>query len=370
MIRDEWYLINNPHVVESPGLVFYVDRIEDNIKRVISMINDLERLRPHVKTHKSIDLSRLMIAAGISKFKCATIAEAEMLAQAGAKDVLLAYQPVGPNIDRFMALQLKYPNSKFSCLVDDKNIAATLNTLSIANGLKSSVWIDVNVGMDRTGILPAQVVKLFSDLQQLDHLIFKGLHAYDGHVQETAFDIRREQALEIISLLRNLQAEITARSGHQVSVVAGGSPTYTVYNVESDFECSPGTFALWDKGYQEAYEEQHFACAALVISRIVSLPEPNLICCDLGHKAVAAEKSLDRRVVFLNAPALKVVSQSEEHLVLDAGNEHAFRVGDLLYGLPYHICPTVALYESATCINTGLAGKSWPISSRKRKITI
>jgi D-serine deaminase-like pyridoxal phosphate-dependent protein len=370
MENEEWYLIKNPEAIESPGLVFYVDRIESNIKQVISMINDPQRLRPHVKTHKSIDLSRLMIAAGISKFKCATIAEAEMLAQAGANDILLAYQPVGPNIDRFTTLQLKYPNSLFSCLIDDEATAEALNTLSEANGVVSSVWIDVNVGMDRTGILPAYVVKLFMALQQLSSLSFKGLHAYDGHVHESSFDNRKAQASEIISLLKKLQEEIADRSGHKVEVVAGGSPTYTVYNDGSDFECSPGTFALWDKGYQEAYDEQHFDCAALVISRIVSLPEPHLICCDLGHKAVAAEKSLERRVVFLNAPELKVVSQSEEHLVLDAGDGHAFRVGDLLYGLPYHICPTVALYETANCVTTGLAGATWPISSRKRKITI
>ncbi|WP_421939918.1 D-TA family PLP-dependent enzyme [Pedobacter sp.] len=370
MGKEEWYQIKNAESVESPGLVFYVERIKANITQALSMINDPQRLRPHVKTHKSLELSKMMIAAGISKFKCATIAEAEMLALAGAADVLLAYQPVGPNIDRFIALQQKYPATEFSCLIDDEATAEALNTLSEAYGVKSLVWIDINVGMDRTGVRPDKVVKLFTALQQLDGLRFKGLHAYDGHIHESSFDIRKQQVSIIIRLLQKLQYEIAAISGQAIIVVAGGSPSYTIYNKDTDFECSPGTFALWDKGYGEAYEEQHFQCAALVLSRIVSFPGTNLICCDLGHKAVAAEKSLDRRVIFLNAPALKVVSQSEEHLVLDAGDGHTFRVGDLLYCLPYHVCPTVALYEHATCISAGLAGENWGISSRKRKITI
>ncbi|WP_316828276.1 D-TA family PLP-dependent enzyme [Pedobacter miscanthi] len=370
MLEKQWYHLNDPDSVESPGLVFYADRIKANIKLLISMIDGISRLRPHVKTHKSAEVSKLMIDAGISKFKCATIAEAEMLGLCGASDVLLAYQPVGPNVERFMALQKAYPGTQFSCLVDDEKAALALALTAQANGVKASIFMDINVGMDRTGILPGKVLSLYTKLNQLKGLSIKGLHAYDGHIHESGYGVRTEKAKVIIEQLHALSEEIQSRFNHQAIIVAGGTPTFTIYNTQTTFDCSPGTFALWDKGYQDAFEEQKFNTAALVVSRIVSLPESNLICCDLGHKAVAAEKPLDKRVAFLNAPELIAVSQSEEHLVLDAGENHPYQIGDMLYGLPYHICPTVALYENALVVSEGNANQSWSIISRKRKITI
>ncbi|WP_025145896.1 D-TA family PLP-dependent enzyme [Pedobacter jeongneungensis] len=370
MLAKQWYLLNDLTSVESPGLVFYVDRIKANIELLISMIDDQSRLRPHVKTHKSAEVSKLMIDAGITKFKCATIAEAEMLGVCGAADVLLAYQPVGPNVARFIALQKAYLHTQFSCLVDDEKAAITLGSISETNGLKAEVFIDVNVGMDRTGILPGKVLDLYTKLNQIKGLSIKGLHAYDGHIHESDFAVRTEKAKSIINILNGLSTEIYTQFNHQPIIVAGGTPTFTIYNTQTTFDCSPGTFALWDKGYQDAFEEQPFNTAAVVVSRIVSLPEPNLICCDLGHKALAAEKPLDKRVVFLNAPELIALSQSEEHLVLDAGENHQYQIGDVLYGLPYHICPTVALYENALAVSGNNPNQTWSITSRKRKITI
>jgi len=370
MAKKQWYDLAHTDLVESPGLIFYQERIKANIQLLVSMINDKSRLRPHVKTHKSIAVTKLMMDEGISKFKCATIAEAEMLGQCGAANILLAYQPIGPNLDRLIKLQQQYPLCRFGCLIDNEGTAQLLSALSLANGLKSDVFIDVNVGMDRTGILPKNVLALYNKVNEMDGLMLQGLHAYDGHIHDHAFAIRTEKAKIIIDTLNYLRAEIQSRFKYQPIIVAGGTPTFTVYNTQTDFDCSPGTFALWDKGYQDAFDEQKFLPAALVVSRIVSLPESNLICCDLGHKAVAAEKPLDKRVSFLNAPELVPVSQSEEHLVLDAGEEHHYRVGDLLYGLPYHICPTVALYELATSVASTGADQIWDISSRKRKITI
>src|SRR4051812_14305219 len=97
----KWYDINNITNIDSPTLVIYKERVIQNIATAISMVDDVKNLRPHVKTHKCKEVAQLMIDAGINKFKCATIAEAEMLAMANAKDVLLAYQPVGPKLKRF-----------------------------------------------------------------------------------------------------------------------------------------------------------------------------------------------------------------------------------------------------------------------------
>src|SRR2546423_1439411 len=99
-----WFKLSNEAEIPSPALLVYVERAEENIRRMIALAGGSARLRPHIKTHKMPALIERQLRAGISKFKCATIAEAEMTARAGAADVLLAMQPVGPNIDRLIKL--------------------------------------------------------------------------------------------------------------------------------------------------------------------------------------------------------------------------------------------------------------------------
>ena len=107
-----WFEIKNIDELDSPALVIFPERVKHNIQLAIDMIGDVSFLRPHIKTNKSPDVSRLMLNSGITKFKCATIAEAEMLAQCNAPDVLLAYQPLGPKLKRFVSLIKKYPATK------------------------------------------------------------------------------------------------------------------------------------------------------------------------------------------------------------------------------------------------------------------
>jgi D-threonine aldolase len=108
----------------------------------------------------------------------------------------------------------------------------------------------------------------------------------------------------------------------------------------------------------------------LVISRVISLINETTICLDLGHKSIAAENPLDRRVWFLNEPDVKFVSQSEEHLVVELSPNRTRKVGDVLYGLPFHICPTCALYDAATVVENNQPKEQWKMVARDRKISI
>ncbi len=150
-------------------------------------------------------------------------------------------------------------------------------------------------------------------------------------------------------------------------IIAGGSPTFPIHAKRNSIECSPGTFVYWDAGYQQGLTDQAFLPAALVISRVISHPGENLICTDLGHKSVAAEKDLNHRVLFINAPELKFIGQSEEHLVAETDKQHHYKTGDVLYGLPFHICPTCALYERAFVVEKGKLTGKWKIIARERK---
>lgn len=364
----EWYKIDNIGQLDSPALVVYTERVKKNVQTAIDMIGDVARLRPHIKTNKSKEATQLMLDAGIQKFKCATIAEAEMLGMLKAPDVLLAYQPNGPKLERFVAVIKKYPSTKYSCLTD--NIAAATHMAAIfnAHGLLVPVYLDINLGMNRTGIEPSAAAALYFQTAALKGIKPLGLHWYDGHIRDIDFAIRTLHCDEGFAKLEGIKKEIVAKAMEAPVLITGGSPTFSIHCKRTGNECSPGTFIYWDKGYSDLCPEQKFLTAALVISRVISLPSKGKICLDLGHKSIAPENEIGRRVYFLNAPELKAVSQSEEHLVLEAGENHTYKVGDVLYGLPIHICPTVALYERAITIQNGLASGEWKTVARDRKI--
>lgn len=370
-MEKDWYLIDNVDRLDTPALVVYPERVRNNINVLKGMVDKTARLRPHVKTHKSMEAANLMLAAGISKFKCATIAEAEMLAMCKAPDVLLAYQPVGPKLKRFIGLILNYPKTKFTCLVDNVPAMLEISAEASKHKLTIPVYIDLNVGMNRTGIVPGNAaIQLYADCTLLPGIKPVGLHAYDGHLHAVDMEERTRMCNEAFAAVAKMQADLKKLGYPEPAIIAGGSPTFPIHARRKQIECSPGTFVYWDEGYLDELAEQHFLPAALVVSRVISLPDETKICLDLGHKSIASEKELSKRVRFLNAPGLAFVGHSEEHLVVDAGEGHSYKVGDVLYGVPYHICPTVALYERAVTIEDGAVTGEWKNIARDRKINI
>jgi D-serine deaminase-like pyridoxal phosphate-dependent protein len=159
MEKSLTYKIDDTGHLDTPALVVYPTIVKRNIQQLIKMFDGAQRLRPHVKTHKCPQVVGLLLKAGITKFKCATIAEAEMLASAGAADVLIAYQPVGPKIERLIKLMVKYPFCLFSCLIDNLNIAEDIAAAGRRNNLQVRCLIDLNVGMNRTGVKPEDDAK-------------------------------------------------------------------------------------------------------------------------------------------------------------------------------------------------------------------
>ncbi|HTF19161.1 MAG TPA: alanine racemase, partial [Chryseolinea sp.] len=300
MNESNWYPITNIDAVDSPTLVIYPERVRHNIDTLLASIDDVTRLRPHVKTHKSAEVSRMMLDRGIRKFKCATIAEAEVLAGEGAPDVLLAYQPVGPKASRLLKLVKKFPNTLFSCLVDNTGTARGLSDCFAAADAQARVFIDLNVGMNRSGIAPVDALDLISALAGLANIHVRGLHAYDGHIRDTDMAIRKQKCDAALDPVMKLQRSASELLKEELIVVAGGTPTYSVHRTRAGVECSPGTFIYWDQGYSDILPEQDYQFAALVITRVVSLPKPGVICVDLGHKAIASENPIDKRVSFLN----------------------------------------------------------------------
>jgi len=367
---NNWYEIKNVNELDSPALAVYPDRVKENIKILKQFVPDVNQLRPHVKTNKCAEVCQLMMAAGIKKFKCATIAEGEMLAMIGAPDVLLAYQAIGPRGVRLSQLIKKYPATQFACLVDNEATASELSATAQAQGVTINVFLDLNVGMSRTGILPENALPLFLFCQSLGGIHPVGLHAYDGHHRDADLAIRTQGCDEGFLRVESLQQAIQKQTGVLATIVTSGNTTISIHAKRKNIEVSPGTFIFWDYGYHKLFTEQHFVFAAILITRIISKPDDETICIDLGHKAVASENPLNNRVYFLNAPELQALGHSEEHLILKAEKGNSYKVGDVLYGVPFHICPTVALHETLTVVENQQATGSWNVVARKRKITV
>jgi len=369
-VQDDWYVINDIDSLPTPALVIYPDRVKNNIDKLLEMAGSVSKLRPHIKTCKSPEAISRMLEAGIYKFKCATIAEAELLGSLGVLDVLLAYQPVGPNIHRFITLIKEFPTTTFSCLVDSAAIAQQLDEQASRNNISINCYIDVNVGMNRTGTPVNKVLGLAADCNSLPHIKLIGLHCYDGHIHEASLDERKKRCDAYFPEIDQLIDQLNDHYADSFSIVAGGSPTFPIHVKKSNVTCSPGTFIFWDKGYGDLLAEQKFLPAALVITRVIAIIDDYKLCFDLGHKAIAAENELSKRVFFINAPQAKAIAHSEEHLVVAFPSKHTHAIGDIFYGIPYHICPTVALYDEAYAVIDKHQQNNWHITARKRKITI
>ncbi len=370
MENQNWYKIADTEEVISPALLVYPERILHNIRTMIEMAGGTEYLRPHIKTHKTAEIVEMQLDQGIQKFKCATIAEAELLAMCNAPDILLAMQPVGANIKRFFDLMDTYSESQFSALVDNSDTLNALSEMAQSKEVVVSLWMDINCGMDRTGIFPDEnAIALYSQMDADPNVEAKGLHAYDGHINHTDV-LEREKACDhafasVIHLKNNLESE-----GNKVNaIVAGGSPTFPFHAQREGVEASPGTTLLWDAGYGNLFPEMDFLPAAVLLTRIISKPGNSILCLDLGHKHIAPEMSFPR-VQFLNVDNCIQKGQSEEHFVLECENAEHFAIGDVCYALPVHICPTVAKYDSLQVVSEGMIIDEWQVVARNQRITI
>ncbi|MGI8905481.1 MAG: D-TA family PLP-dependent enzyme [Candidatus Sumerlaeaceae bacterium] len=365
-----WYVLRNVSEIPSPALIVFPDRIEENLRRMIAITGGTDRLRPHIKTHKMPEIIRMKLALGITRFKAATIAEAEMAAQCGAPDVLYAYQPVGPNIARFLELMRRFPDTRFCGLADDENAIKAISTAASDVGVVVKLMLDLDCGQHRSGVEPGEhALQLVRMLAQSPALKAAGLHAYDGHIHHTDLAARTAECEAAFLPVQKLRETLQAAGLHVPTIVAGGTPTFAIHAARNDVECSPGTCVLWDHSYGSTLPDLDFLHAAVVLTRVVSKPASNRLCLDLGHKAIASENP-HPRVYFPALPDARFVGHSEEHMVLETPRAGEFRVGDAFYGIPWHICPTVALHSEAVVIRDGSATETWKVTARDRRISI
>ncbi len=366
----KWMRVANEAELHTPSLIVYSDRVDANLRTMIEIAGGPSRLRPHVKTHKLQKIVARKIALGIHKFKCATIAEAEMVAASGGADVLVATQLVGTNVARFLQLMKTFPRTQFSALADDYESVKELGLAATSLGLVAEVLMDLNVGQHRTGMLPGpNALEFYRKLISMRGVRAVGLHAYDGHIHDPNLETRTQHCDAAYAPVEKLRQEMRALRFPVARMVVGGTPTFPIHAKRPNVECSPGTSVLWDAGYAQKFTDLHFLPAAILLTRVISRPSADLLCLDLGHKAVASEMP-HPRVLFPSLPDAQTVAHNEEHLVVHTHHAAEFPVGSVLYGIPRHICPTVALHASVHVAFQDKVTEEWPVLARSRKITI
>ena len=365
---DPRFPIHHPEDLLSPSLVLFLDGIRRNVDAMIALADTPDRLRPHVKTHKMPALIRLLEARGVRKHKCATIAEAEMVAEAGGSDVLIAYPIVGPNVARFARLVASYPSTVFRATVDHPASARDLSDALSHAPRPTPVLLDLEIGMGRTGIAPGDAAfALYQLVDALPNLVPDGLQAYDGQVRDPDPLDRARSAAAGIEAVHAFRDRLLSSGLPVPRLVLGGTPTFPIHARDRTpgVECSPGTCVLHDAGYAEKFPDLPFEPAALLFTRVVSLPRPGRACLDLGHKAVAADP-VGARLALLGLPGATLGGQSEEHLVVDAPGLDAVVPGTPFLAIPTHVCPTCALHSWAYVIEGGDVVDRWEVKARDR----
>jgi D-serine deaminase-like pyridoxal phosphate-dependent protein len=315
----------------------------------------------------------MQLEMGITKHKCATLAEAEMLASCGAPDVLLAYPVVGPNCARLGRLMKAYPACRFSVLADDPAALRALSEALAALGQTVDVLIDLDVGQHRTGIAPGpEAEALYEQFARLPGVRPGGFHVYDGHNHQESLAERTRAVQDLLEPVLALRGRLEKNGLSVPRLVVGGTPTFPIF-AKLDLpglECSPGTCVLQDHGYGTHFRDMDFTPAALLLTRVISRPLPGHLTLDLGYKAVASDPPAGNRVVLLNVPDSKTLLQNEEHLVVETPAAEQFPPGAVAYAMPIHICPTCALHKFAYVIEGGKVTGQWEIVGRDRMLSV
>src|SRR5215467_636057 len=349
---DERYRVSDVENVLTPALVVHPEFISSNVEQTLRLLNgDVNRWRVHVKTAKLEYALRMLAQRGVVHFKCATTLELLVACRSGAKDVLVAYPMVGANARRVSEIADSHPQVRISVLAENEN------QIMQWRGHRVGVFLDINPGMNRTGIEQshsAEVVRLARAVRDAG-LEFRGLHYYDGHYGGLEERERTAAAHTGYDSLLKVVSEVE-RSGISVpEVVTAGTPTLPCSLAYQGFReqefvhrVSPGTVTYNDAtSLAQLPAEYELRPAVLVLTRVVSHPRMGVITCDAGHKAVSADAGVPTCVVVGHSE-LSPLSPSEEHLPMAvAGDAAGPEVGESLYLLPRHVCPTVNNFDCA-----------------------
>ncbi|HEX9015070.1 MAG TPA: DSD1 family PLP-dependent enzyme, partial [Chloroflexota bacterium] len=319
-------------------------------------------LRPHTKTHKCPLISQKQLAAGNAVgITCAKLGEAEVLAAAGIRDILIANEIVGAQkIARLMALR---HHTDVMVAVDDPVNVAQLSDAAVEAGVELRVLVEVNIGMNRCGVEPGEpALDLARKVEAAKGLRFMGLQGYEGHlVMNPDLDERRRKTLAAIGSLVETRRLIECADIEVRIVSGGGTGTFDITStIDGMDEIQAGSYVFNDVKYRTVGAP--FECAMTVLASVVSRPAPGLAITDAGHKVLTSEFGMPEVKGIEGATLARL---SEEHGKIELANPDVqLRPGDKVELIPSHGCTTINLFDNYHGVRDGRLEAVWEIAGR------
>ncbi|WP_024816612.1 DSD1 family PLP-dependent enzyme [Methylopila sp. 73B] len=347
--------------LDTPSLVVDLDVMEANLARIAtSCAAGGVAWRPHCKTHKSPEIAKLQIAAGAVGVTCAKLAEAEVMADAGIADILIANQIVGPiKIERLMALLAR---AQVTVAVDGTDNAEALSQAAVRSGMTLDVVIEVDTGTRRAGVSPGlPVLELARRIAALPGLRLAGVMTWEGHTTKISDPREKRAAIEDAVGALVASADLCRENGIAIEIVScGGTGTFgTAAAIAGVTEIQAGGGVFGDVRYRTIYHVP-LAYGLTVHATVTSRPTLRRIICDAGKKAMSVDSGVP---LPLDLPPVASVSFSAEHGKIELHSDaDCPRVGDRIRFVVGYADTTVHLHDAIFAARAGRIEHVWPVS--------
>lgn len=351
--------------IDTPALLLDQETLERNISRMAEYFEGKEAaLRPHIKTHKTPIIAHKQTDAGARGITCAKLGEAEVMAAAGIKDILIANQIVGEKIGRLVNLA---KHVDVIVAVDNLKNVDNLSRAALRREIQLDVLIEVDVRpreWARCGLPPGKPTLQFAEkVLKCEGLRFRGLMGYEAYALIRDFEERKAMCTQSMKLLVDTKNMLES-SGIDVEIVsAGGTSTY---NIAGEYpgitEVQAGSYVLMDTFETSIHPKPEFECALTVLTTVTSKPSKERAFIDAGKKAFTEEQGMPQPK---DVKGIELYKLAEEHGYLRLRNPtRDIDVGDKLEFIPSHCCTTVNLYDNFYCIRNDKLEAIWYIMAR------
>jgi D-serine deaminase-like pyridoxal phosphate-dependent protein len=366
---EETLLVSANEQIDTPSMVVDQSLLRQNIADMQALAaSHGVSLRPHAKTHKTIEIAKLQIEAGAIGLSCAKLGEAEIFVrEGGIKDILIAYPIVGEEkIRRLLKLM---DRARMTVAVDTLAAAEALSQAMSQNEKVLNLYLEVDTGMNRAGVSAGQeAADLALAISRLPGLRLTGVMTFEGHAGDSPPETIAQVAARAGKALVDT-AELIRAAGIPIEHVSVGSTPAAWFTpaISGVTEMRPGTYVFHDNNAFRHGRIGPDRCAARVLATVVSRPTADRAVIDTGSKALALDpsKSHPGYGYIVGHPDAIIARLSEEHGVVGLrGDEPGFTVGDRLEIIPNQICPAVNLTDELVIVENGRVVERWAVAAR------
>ena len=350
--------------VDTPSLLVDLDIMERNHRKMVYFTEECGvNLRPHVKTHKVPEIAKMQMELGAKGVCLQKLSEAEVFADHGITDIFVTNEIVGKH--KYPRLAALADRIDLRVAIDNFDNAVEISKACKEVGCELRVLVDVDVGLHRCGVSPAEAGILAEKISRLDGLIFTGIMGYDGQAMRGKTKQEREaisnEAMDLISIA---QKEVR-REGHEIEVTSVGSSvsTWTDAKREEVTEVQPGMYLFNAVNLVEAEVATVDDCALTVLATVMSKPTEDRAILDAGSKAFHFDHCTYPWLVGMEGAEIYGFSEEHANVSLEKSSVK-LGVGDRVQAIPYHCCTCINQHDEMVALRNGKVEKIWKVAAR------